>query len=168
MKDLFVEKFGLPPAVDFYSDMGEKWKKQISQMNTENIITNYDSNEYCAEYRYYCYIEMKNRFLSNKLEVESDDTKEKNTVMYDNIVEHTEIEEIDDVQDDDEILALLGLPPKCPKVSEFNEEWKNQIKSLSTLEILERYDSEDWCEEYRLLCYVELATRSDLADVLFN
>lgn len=42
-EDLFVKKFGLPPVVDFYSDMGKVWKKQISQMSTEDIIIKCES-----------------------------------------------------------------------------------------------------------------------------
>lgn len=168
-EDLFIEKYGLPPVVEFYSDMGGGWKKQISQMNTEDIISNYDSNEYCEEYRYYCYLELKKRFLGDKMdirpkeqeEIVSSKEPEKTVKLEDEEPSYEQIEE-------NEITALLGVPPKCSETSGFNEEWKQQLKALSTREVLERYDSEEWCEEYRYLCYIELATRNDLKSVIYN
>lgn len=168
-EELFVEKYGLPPVVDFYSDMGEGWKKQISQMLTEDIIANYDSNEYCEEYRYYCYLEIKKRFLENKMDIKpkvqeeivSSKEPEKPVKIEAEEPSYEQIEE-------NEITALLGVPPKCSETSGFNEEWKQQLEALSTREVLERYDSEEWCEEYRYLCYQELSKRKDLENVLFE
>lgn len=55
-EQIFLEEFGLPPEVKKYSQMGDAWKKQIPLMTTEEIIKNYDSNDYCEEYMYYCYV----------------------------------------------------------------------------------------------------------------
>lgn len=168
-EDLFIEKYGLPPVVEFYSDMGEGWKKQISQMNTEDIILNYDSNEYCEEYRYYCYLELKKRFLEDKMDIKPKKQEEIISSKEPEISSKFDDEEPSYEQiEENEITALLGVPPKCSETSGFNKEWKQQLKALSTREVLERYDSEEWCEEYRYLCYQELSKRKDLENVLFE
>lgn len=165
-EDLFVEKFGLPPVVEFYSGIGNGWKKQISQMSTEDIIINYDSNEYCEEYRYYCFLELKKRFIENKMDI---NPKVQNEIAVPEESKELEDEETSSEQiEKNEITELLGFPPKCSETSGFNKEWKQQLKALSTREVLERYDSEEWCEEYRYLCYIELATRNDLKSVIYN
>lgn len=168
-EELFVEKYGLPPVVDFYSDMGNGWKKQISQMNTEDIIENYDSNEYCEEYRYYCYLELKKRFLENNMDITPEVKKEVVAPEEHKTTLEPETVEVDNEQfEESEITELLGFPPKYSETSGFNNDWKQQLKELSTKEVLERYDSEEWCEEYRYLCYIELSTRNDLKSVIYN
>ncbi len=170
-EELFFEKFGLPPIVDMYSPMGKDWKKQISQMESSDIIDNYDSNEYCDEYRYYCYEELKNRYNNNTLDLKPtiQEVVTETIVVKDNYEDNNTNEELYDEQfDENDITYLLGMPPKCDKTSGFNSVWKRDIHELSTREVLDRYDSEDWNDEYRYLCYKELTTRNDLEALILD
>ena len=175
-KTIFIENFGEPPVFEGASQFGESWELQISELSTDIIVEHYVSDEYCAEYRYYCYVELKKRFQNNQLEfkpkevVEQHDSPEAYDESMSCVVIPEEIvgqsEEDNTVIQDDKTLALLGTPPECPKESGFSEQWKQQLKELTTTELLERYDGEDWRQEYKYFCYMELLTRKDLETVL--
>ena len=163
----FFEKFGLPPIVDV-SPMGMEWKKQISQMETSEIIERYDSDEYCDEYRYYCYEELKFRYNNNTLEIKPNP---KEIISGDVPLQDTQMSDDtygEEIIDESDISYLLGMPPKCDKISGFNAMWKKDIHELSTKEILDRYDSDEWTDEYRYLCYKELSIREDLETIICN
>ena len=78
-------------------------------------------------------------------------------------------EEAEEVIDESDISYLLGVPPECNKISEFNNKWEKDIHELSTKEILERYDRYDeYTDEYRYLCYMELINRRDLKKLIMD
>lgn len=76
--------------------------------------------------------------------------------------------EVKKVPDEAFFFEKFGLPPKCDKISGFNAMWKKDIHELSTKEILDRYDSDEWTDEYRYLCYKELSIREDLETIICN
>ena len=161
-RDGFEKEFGIPPVVKFYSKMGKEWENKISKMETQAIINDYDSEDWCEEYRYCCYVELKKRFMNNEFAGTSNEAEADAGEAY--VKEPVEI--VDKIKIDDRIMEILGFPPKCPKEAAFKKSWQKQIESLSTSELLSRYDSEDWCEEYKYLCYIELSTREDLEESL--
>lgn len=167
-EELFFEKFGLPPIVGMYSQMGKEWKKQISLMETDEIVENYDSDEYCEEYRYYCYEELKSRYNNNTLKLKH--TSKEVTVSDESSknIQVTNEESFEEQNMENDITYLLGMPPKYNKTFGFNSAWERDIHELSTREILDRYDSDEWSDEYRYLCYKELSIREDLETIICN
>ncbi len=62
------------------------------------------------------------------------------------------------------ITQILGTPPVASCHSEMKEIWEKEVQQLPTKEILCRFKNQDWCEEYRYICYNELTQRKDLED----
>lgn len=63
----------------------------------------------------------------------------------------------------------FGLPPVIDKNTGIGQEWKNQISKMETHEIISAYENQDeYCDEFRYLCYIELYDRyktNNLADI---
>lgn len=61
-----------------------------------------------------------------------------------------------------------GLPPYVNQISSLNNEWKIAIMQMGTTDILSIYDNvEEYCNEYRFLCYEELWKRYISNDTAF-
>ena len=53
-----------------------------------------------------------------------------------------------------------GVPPVIDKNTGFGQEWKAEISVLETNQIINAYEATDeYCDEYRYLCYMELYER---------
>lgn len=154
IENTFAEIYGLYPVIKTKSAMYNTWETDISEMGTEQIVSLYDDLEYCDEYRYICYQELKKRYLDSnnfkKATIEEIDC--------DSLKDYDVVDDSEDEETFDDVVKIIGIPPETPKGG-LNKEWVSVISELADQELLSRYDGYDYCDEYKYICYQELKKR---------